>query len=330
MLVCRHRAPALAAVLSMGACLPDEGPLFDELPSETEVDRAVTEPAEPPAPAPAATGATLAPASAPPASAPSTPSAAPPDDVGMAPDAIEPAAASTVPSLCSAEGVIACETFEEQSVGTFPSGTAWLPELSGCGTHRVDDTGPAASGIRALRAGDGGYPECMLHAAVGAEDEVFVRSSIFLGAAGDLVSRYVSLIELGVSADRDDPELRIGLRPAVGGPCDGNPGIDVTASGVVGGTSTECSGVPLEAERWHCLEVRLSRAGQRATVSLSLNGAAVLEREVVGGPSWAEPDLFVKLGRAAYGESGQGSLWHDDVVVSRGPIPCEPVAMAAP
>ena len=170
----------------------------------------------------------------------------------------------------------------------------------------------------------------MLHAAVGAEDEVYVRTSVFLGADGDLVSQYLSLIELGVSPSRDDPELRVGLRPAVGGPCDGNPGIDFTASGLVGGTSTDCSGVPLEPERWHCLEVHLSRVGQRASLSLSVDGDAVLERDVVGGPAWAEPELFVKLGRAAYGESSQGSLWHDDVVVSREPVPCEPAAGAAP
>lgn len=235
-----------------------------------------------------------------------------------------------MPSVCDAEGIIACDTFEAQPAGAFPSGAAWLPELSGCGTHRVDDAGPASSGVRALRAGDGGYPECMLHAAVGAEDELYVRTSVFLGADGDLLSQYVSLIELGVGASRDDPELRIGLRPAVGGPCDGDPGVDFTASGIIGGTSTECSGVPLEAERWYCMEIHLSRVGPLTSLSLSVDGDAVLERDVVGGPGWSEPDRFVKLGRAAYGETSQGSLWHDDVVVSREPVPCEPLTPGAP
>ena len=328
MFVCR-RAPALAAVLSLGACLPDEGPLFEPAPLASEADP-VPEPAQVPAAAPAATGTIIDPPATPPALAPVAPATPATDEVGAAPDTLEPAAASAMPSVCDVESVIACDTFEEQPVGAFPSGAAWLPELSGCGTHLVDDAGPAASGVRALRANDGGYPECMLHADVGAEDELYVRTSIFLGADGDLLSQYVSLIELGVGADRDDPELRVGLRPAVGGPCDGNPGLDVTASGLVGGTSTECSGEPLEAERWHCLEVHLSRAGQRASLSLSVDGDAVLERDVIGGSEWAEPSLFVKLGRAAYGESSQGALWHDDVIVSRQPVGCEPSTAGAP
>jgi len=330
MLVCHHRAPALAAVLSMGACLPDEGPLFEPVSPANEADPVATEPAPAPAAAPAAPGATAEQAPTPRAIAPAAASEAPTDSVGAAPDAVEPAAASAVPSLCDGPGIIACDTFEAQPVGVFPSGPAWLPELSGCGTHFVDDTGPAASGVRALRASDGGYPECMLHADLGAEDEVFVRTSVFLGADGDLVSQYVSLIELGVGASQDDPELRVGLRPAVGGPCDGNPGLDFTGSGLVGGTATECSGVLLEAERWFCLEVHLSRTDQRASLSVSVDGDTVLQREVVEGAAWAEPGLFVKLGRAAYGESGQGSLWHDDVVVSREPVPCQPPAMGVP
>lgn len=323
MLVFRPRASALAVALSLGACLSDEGPLFEPVPPSVEVAPPLPEPAELPATPAAASGTTIERPTTQPALVPTAAT----DEVGDGSDTPEPAPAS---AICDVDGVIACDTFEEQPLGAFPSGSAWLPELSGCGTHRVDDAGPAASGVRALLASDGGYPECMLHAAVGAEDEIYVRTSVFLGADGDLLSQYVSLIELGVSADRDDPELRIGLRPAAGGPCDGTPGLDFTASGLVGGTSTDCSGVPLETERWHCLEVHLSRAGQQASVSLSVDGAAVLARDVVGGSGWAEPSLFVKLGRAAYGQSSQGSLWHDDVVVSRQPIPCEPLAAGAP
>jgi hypothetical protein len=329
MLVCHPRAPALVAVLSMGACLPDEGPLFDAVPA-VEEDQPASVPAAVPVAAPAATGATAEQAPVPRAPEPAAPVAAPTAAVNGAPDTIEPTAAAAMASVCDAPGVIACDTFEEQPAGAFPGGAAWLPELSGCGTHFVDDAGPAASGLRALRASDGGYPECMLHADVAAEDEVYVRTSVFLGADGNLLSQYVSLIELGVEASQDDPELRVGLRPALGGPCEGNSGLDLTGSGLVGGTTTECSGVPLEAERWHCLEVHLSRAGQRASLSLSVDGDAVLQRDVVGGPAWAEPGLFVKLGRAAYGESSEGSLWHDDVIVSREPVPCEPTAIGAP
>lgn len=330
MFVCHHRAPALAAVLSMGACLPDEGPLFEAVPPAAEADPSAPAPSQAPAAAPAAAGVAAEQAPAPNTPEPAAPVAAPTAGTGDAPDAIEPAAAAAMASVCDAPAIIACDTFEEQPAAAFPSGAAWLPELSGCGTHRVDDSGPAVSGARALRVSDGGYPECMLHADVAAEDEVYVRTSVFLGADGDLLSQYVSLVELGVDAVRDDPELRVGLRPALGGPCDGNPGLDLTGSGLVGGTTTECSGVPLELERWHCLEVHLSRTGQRATLSLSVDGDPVLEQDVVGGPGWAEPGLFVKLGRAAYGESSQGSLWHDDVIVSREPVPCGPSASGAP
>jgi hypothetical protein len=46
--------------------------------------------------------------------------------------------------------------------------------------------------------------------------------------------------------------------------------------------------------------------------------------DLVGAAGWAGDELYLKLGRAAYGASGPGSLWHDDVAVSREPLPCLP------
>ena len=322
MFACRHRAPALAAVLTVSACLPDEEPLFDQV---APVNVSSSEPAAMAAPTPPAGAVVSAPEQR---SAPGAPSVAPTASATGAGFAgtpePEPAPAAPEQGLCDRQGLLACETFEDQLLAQFPAGGAWLPELPGCGTHQVDGSGPAISGVNALRAADGGYPECMLHADIGGEGELHVRTSVFLGPGAELVGQYFSLIELGVSATRDDPELRVGLRPGSGGPCDGVPGIDLTGNGLVGGTVTECSGVPLEQERWHCLEVHVSRAGQSTSVSVSVDGSAVLARDVEVGEAWAEPGRVVKLGRAAYGASGQGSLWHDDIVVSREPVPCEP------
>ncbi|HWO14502.1 MAG TPA: hypothetical protein VNN80_33585 [Polyangiaceae bacterium] len=327
MFVCRQRVLPVAAVLSVSGCLPDEGPLFDPIAvqrSSPEGDAPSSAPAvtTPQAPLEAIVAAAEQPAAsqldAPlPAArpAPESAAAAPPPEP-------EAAAASAAADPCEADGVLACDTFEGSVAGQFPSGALWLPELSGCGTHQIDGSGPSFSGTNAVRADDGGYPECMLHADVGDADEIYVQSHVFLGPEPALLGEYLSLIELGPSATRDDPELRVGLRPATGGPCDGAPGVDLGGSGFVGGTPAACSGAQLERERWYCLEVHLARLDREMNVTVSVDGDAVLQQELVAGAAWDAPELFLKLGRAAYGASGSGALWHDDVVVSRAPISC--------
>jgi hypothetical protein len=229
-----------------------------------------------------------------------------------------------VPDPCAAVGMLVCDGFETEVNDAFPLAGGWLPELAGCGTHRVDGAGPAASGSKALRVDEGGYPECMLHAELSGEDDVFVRTRVFLGAEGSMLDQYVSLLEFGSRPAQDDPELRIGLRPAVDSSCPGMPGVDVSGSGLTGAPATECTGFVLEPERWYCMEGHLTRTGRNLSLSLSVDGTELLTRDFVGAAVWAGSDLYLKLGRAAYGASGPGSLWHDDVAVSREPLPCDP------
>jgi hypothetical protein len=234
-----------------------------------------------------------------------------------------PATVAVETDPCAIEDAILCETFEDMSEDAFPRSEAWLPELAGCAaSHVIDAAGPSASGTKALRADDGGYPECMLHAKLSGEDDIYVRTSVFLGDS-DLLAEYVSLLEFGSRAAQDDPELRIGVRPVLDAVCPGVPGIDVTGSGLVRGTATACTGVVLEPERWYCIGAHFVRAGANLTLSVSLDGAELLTRDFAGTPAWADDDLYVKLGRASYGASSSGSVWHDDVAVSRHPIPCD-------
>jgi hypothetical protein len=257
-----------------------------------------------------------------------------PDAPPAEPAAIDP---------CTFGNSILCETFEDEVEDAFPSAATWLPELSGCGSHRVDGAGPSFSGTRALRADPGGYPECMLHADLSDEDDVYVRTRVFIGGgalgaggpgnggpgiggpgAGPPLSQYLSLIEFGSREAQDDPELRIGVRPATDSVCPGVPGVDVSAGGFVGGIATECTGFVLEPERWYCVEVHLARAGLNLSVNVSVDGTELSARDFTGTAAWATNGFFFKLGRASYGATGGGSLWHDDVAVGREPLPCEP------
>jgi hypothetical protein len=252
----------------------------------------------------------------------------------------EPAAVDA----CAFGSAILCDTFEDALENAFPSSASWLPELAGCGSHRVDGTGPSFSGTRALRVDDGGYPECMLHADLSDEVDVYVRTRVFIGgdeiAGGDgpdtgspgdaglgggaPLSQYLSLIEFGSREAQDDPELRIGVRPPIDSVCPGVPGVDVSGGGLVGGTATECTGFVLEPERWYCIAVHLARAGGNLSVNVSVDGTELSARDFIGTAEWAANGLFFKVGRAAYGASGRGSIWHDDVAVGREPIPCGP------
>ncbi|MEY2933975.1 MAG: hypothetical protein RL033_4724 [Pseudomonadota bacterium] len=263
----------------------------------------------------------------------------------LAPPAAAPSppAGPAPPAPCPAEGLLLCESFEQSESGTFP-GEPWLPELPGCGTHRVESsasgsaTGSATgsttgsttgsevshSGSKSLGTTAGGYPECMLHAELDNEPELYLRSWVRLGAEPQLREQYLTLLELGPREDKDEPELRIGLRPAGSGLCGTNPGLDVSVSGLLGsGPVADCSGVQLEPERWYCLQAHVVRDGRRLSYELSLDEAPLLQNlsELRLGASWND-DLYFKVGRAAYGTSPSGSLWHDDVAVSRSPLPC--------
>jgi polysaccharide lyase-like protein len=325
-------AAAAVFALAANACVSDEGDLFAgvEPPSRDDprmVPLAAQPEASPIAPAPPtstvssseqmiAPARDLAPLPQAPAAA-SAPSEAAAEADGE-PAAVEPS------NPCEATDLLACDTFESTDVGKFPEGPGWLPELAGCGTHSIDDTGPVFSGTRSLRVADGGYPECMLHADVSGEADVYVQTRLFLGADATLLDQYMSLLEFGAAASTDDPELRVGIRPSLDNLCNGVPGLDITGSGLQGGPKTACSGVQLERERWYCVEAHLSRVDGDLSLSLSLDGQPLLDDSFTGAAAWAGTPLFVKVGRAAYGASSRGTLWYDDLVVSREPLPCGP------
>ena len=247
---------------------------------------------------------------------------------------LPPVAAPVPPprASCTEEGLLLCETFEGEASGAFPATGPWLSELPGCGTHVVDESGGSVSGTKALRANSGGYPECMLHADLGQEGELYVRSWVRLGAEPPLPGaelplpeEYLSLLELGGRETQDEPELRIGVRPSGGSLCANAPGLDVSVSGIGGGSKTDCSGVVLEPEEWYCLQAHVTREGPRLSISLAVDGQNVLEQQYERlGPGWNGPSSFLKLGQAAYGPSARGSVWHDDVAVGRQPLSCTP------
>jgi hypothetical protein len=259
----------------------------------------------------------------------------------LAPAPAEPPPAAAVPEApppppapafdpCPAPGLLLCDSFENEASGAFPALAPWLPELSGCGTHRVDESGVSVSGTKALLATGGGYPECMLHALLPAgmpdqRDELYVRSWVRLGPEPELLQRYLTLIELGARPAQDDPELRIGLRPQGGSLCTSAPGLDVSVSGLQSGSSTGCSGFAIEPERWYCLQAHVTRQARSLDYELSVAGTSVLSAtDVRLGPNWNERSWYLKVGRAAYGENATGSVWQDDVAVSQEPLPCGP------
>jgi hypothetical protein len=248
-------------------------------------------------------------------------------NMGGAPGATEGEDNTAPFDACVASGLLLCDTFEDATSGEFPNGEQWLPELPGCGTHVVDETaGESFSGSKALRADTGGYPECMLHADLQGATDVFVRTFVRLGSEPDLLAQYFSLLEWGPLQSQDEPEVRIGLRPIGGGGlCPESPGLDVSVSGLAGGSATDCTGFGFEAERWYCVQAHLKRADGLLSVSLAVDGETLLEKDypTLTGP-WKDSSLFFKLGRAAYGQNALGSLWHDDVAVGREPLPCEP------
>jgi hypothetical protein len=165
----------------------------------------------------------------------------------------------------------------------------------------------------------------MLHADVHTEEELYVRSRVQLGAEPELLEQYLTLLEFGAREAQDDPELRIGLRPAGGDLCTSSPGLDVSVSGLANGSSTSCSGFALEPAQWYCLQAHVKRQGRRLDYDLAVDGVSVLSASDIRlGTGWNDRQWYFKVGRAAYGASPPGSVWHDDVAVGREPVPCGP------
>jgi hypothetical protein len=314
--------PVLALV-GVNGCLGEDGALFAEPPARPQIET------------PAQSMPVPAPSEQPPAST----AGATPEQVFVgelepaepaAPPMVMPAAPAPGPSAqveadpCALDDLLVCDDFDDEAVGTFPPGPGWLPELAGCGTHTIDASIPTVSGARALRADVGGYPECMLHADATGEADLHVRTRVLLGPSDGAADQYTTLLEFGASATADDPEIRIGVRPPDDSLCPDAPGLDVTGGGLTGGPRTTCTGVSIEPERWYCIESHLVRQGQTLELSVSIDGSVVYEDTLAGGGAWDGDELFVKLGRAAYGESGPRAIWHDDVAVGRLPIPCGP------
>jgi hypothetical protein len=329
------RAGAVAASgawLALG-CIRTEPTLFDGYGEQRPASAEMAD--LPSMPAPAAQPAPLPSSPSPEELAGGNPIAAPvasegsegapvPDEAAVSPEP-PPETVAMATDPCAIADSIVCETFEGMTEGVFPVGEGWLPELSSCGSHVIDGSGPSFSGTKALRGDDGGYPECMLHAPLSGERDVYVRTRLFLDGEADLFSQYLSLLEFGSRAAQDDPELRIGLRQAPGsGACQEAPGIDVSGSGLSSGPGTSCTGFSLEPSRWYCLAAHLVRNDAILSLSVSIDGAELLVRDFAGTDEWFGEDLFLKVGRASYGASGLGSVWHDDVAVSRQPIPCVP------
>lgn len=318
---------ALLTLLAMG-CLSTEDSLFRAVDAPEQVmDVSATPGALPTLEAvdPTRVPEVLLPAAFAPPAVPVT--EAPADDVEaevLAPGDSE--AESVRLDACAAPGFLLCDTFEADLAGAFPADSQWQAELPGCGTHVVDESlGVSLSGSKALRIDSGGYPECMLHADLEGETDVFVRSWIRLGSEPGLLREYLSLLEWGPSPERDDPELRIGLRPGSGGLCPASPGLDVSVSGLDGGAATDCTGFTFEPERWYCVQAHLTRDARQLKISLAVDGESLLEQEYTGlDAAWKGSSLFFKLGRAAYGVSAEGAVFHDEVAVSREPVPCEP------
>jgi polysaccharide lyase-like protein len=217
-------------------------------------------------------------------------------------------------------GVFLCEDFEADAAGAFPSGPEW--EANTCTSHSVDDS-VAHTGSRSLRGGAEQYPACMLHADISAQNEVYARSWIRLGGASSDSGHEIGVLEFGPT-HADNPELRVGIRND-DSVCNTAPGVEVTVDGVSGGERTSCSGVPLDAERWYCLQVHFARSPGRIAFSVQIDGSSVVaETEYTDAlPAWSDGPLFLKLGRSSYGGNGVWPVWHDDVALSNQPIGCD-------
>ncbi|MCA9562873.1 MAG: hypothetical protein KC561_05250 [Myxococcales bacterium] len=225
-----------------------------------------------------------------------------------------------------------CDSMEEQTAGSAPSGT-WsivAPNCSGDGSVTVDGA-VAHSGSQSLRV-DGGSGYC---------NHVFAESSTALqDLAGDVVyvrfwvrfeealgMEHVTFLTMPESTQQKD--LRMGGQSEV---FSWNRESDDATLPSLSPTGIGLSTAPTPGE-WTCMELMID--GSNGNLSASVGGTPVEGLISDGTPTadvdqawlsqtvdWVPTVTALRIGWESYG-SGSNTVWFDDLAISSQPIGCQ-------
>lgn len=251
------------------------------------------------------------------------------------PASTEGAATSDVTSAptqgCDAADIL-CANFEEVATGALPTGAPWLAAPGHCPSTGYE-LGVEASGghddSKALVSSNSSTSTnaCALVADLGSQTDFWVRALVKYMGAGPTNEHEITFFELGEHPDQDDPEARVGFRNDGCNDTDGSPfgGLEFNMTKGPGGEFTGCTGVPLEGNRWYCVEVHVIQSASSASGDLYLDGekqsftnhGSAVDQVLANGAF-----RYLKLGAQTYGGVNTGPLLLDEVTVSTSRVAC--------
>lgn len=219
---------------------------------------------------------------------------------------------------------ILCEDFESLPVGEKPTGGPWL--ASECFDNSVVLEVDGALGFesqQSLVSRPLPYGACMLHAALGAHAEFWIRARIHWDAGSAFTEHEVTAFELTPDPNVDDPGIRVGFR----GDNSCNPtGVEVNITG--GSEQTGCTGYSLAPDRWYCFELHVIRQTAGVTTDLFIDGVDQsysihgMPADVVTNPDMGEPS-HLRVGARSYSGTYPAPVHLDDVAVGTQRIGCQ-------
>jgi hypothetical protein len=232
---------------------------------------------------------------------------------------------------CGAADIL-CANFEEVATGALPTGAPWLAAPGHCPSTGYE-IGVEASGghddSNALVSSNSSTSTnaCALVADLGSQTDFWVRALVKYMGAGPTNEHEITFFELGEHPDQDDPEARVGFRNDGCNDTDGSPfgGLEFNMTKGPGGEFTGCTGVPLEGNRWYCVEVHVVQSASSASGDLYLDG----EKQAFTNHGSAVDQVlangafrYLKLGAQTYGGVNTGPLLLDEVTVSTSRVAC--------
>lgn len=236
----------------------------------------------------------------------------------------EPTSAPVGFAGCAAADIL-CADFEDVSVGALPSGGKWLAAPSHCANTGYEIGVEASSGSNGSQAlvssnSSSSTNACALVADMGEQSEFWLRAMVKYVGTGPTNEHEITFFELGEHAEQDDPEARVGFRNDGCHDTDGSPfgGLEFNMTKGPGGEFTGCTGVPLDGDRWYCVEIHVVLAGAQTKGELYLDGE---EQAFTNHGSAVDEVLaegsfrYLKLGAQTYGSVNTGPLVLDDVAV---------------
>lgn len=227
---------------------------------------------------------------------------------------------------------ILCADFEDVAAGQVPMGAPWIAPPGHCpdtGYQLGVEASSGSNGSQALVSSNSSTSTnaCALVADLGEQSDFWVRAMVKYQGTGPTNEHEITFFELGEHPDQDDPEGRVGFRTDGCNDTDGSPfgGLEFNMTKGPGGEYTGCTGVPLEGDRFYCVEIHVAQSGGTTSGDLYLDGQvqSFTNHGMPVDHVLAEGSFrYLKLGAQTYGSVNTGPLVLDDVAVGTSRIAC--------